>query len=61
MAIADLINLIATNGIAVVIIAYFLYKDYKFNGQILNVLGETKEILAVLKTYHAKEDETDGN
>lgn len=61
MAIADLINLIATNGIAVVIIAYFLYKDYKFNGQILNVLGEMKEILAVLKTYHGREDDSYGN
>lgn len=44
----DLVNLIVTNGVAVVIIAYFLFKDYKQTGQIINVLGEVKEILVVL-------------
>ena len=48
---ADIVNLIATNGIAVVIIAYFLFKDYKFNGQIIDVLGEMKEVLTVIRTH----------
>lgn len=56
MAISDVINLIATNGIAAVIIGYFLYKDYKFNEQIIGVLGEVKEVLTELKTWHASED-----
>ena len=49
MSINDLISLIASNGMAVVIIAYFLFKDYKFNGQITGILQEIKEVLAVLK------------
>lgn len=52
---ADLVQLIATNGIAVVIIAYFLFKDYKFNEQIISVLGEVKEVLTELKTWHSAE------
>lgn len=48
----ELVNLIVSNGMAVVIIAYFLYKDYKFNGQIVEVLGEVKEVLTSLKTFH---------
>ena len=44
-----LVNLIVTNGMAVVIVAYFLYKDYKFNGQIIEVLGELRELMAVIK------------
>ena len=44
-----LVNLIVSNGMAVVIVAYFLYKDYRFNGQILEVLGELRELMAVIK------------
>jgi hypothetical protein len=47
--IEELINLIVNNSMSVVIIAYFLYKDYKFNEQIISVLGEIKEVLSVLK------------
>lgn len=45
----DLVNLIVSNGLAVVIIAYFLYKDYKFNEQMITLLGEVKGILTILK------------
>jgi hypothetical protein len=55
MGLSDIITLIATNGMAIVIIAYFLFKDYKFNESILNVLSETKEVLAVLKDKHSKD------
>lgn len=52
MNIAELVTLIGTNGMAIVIIAYFLYKDYKFNEQIISVLGEMKDVLTALKTWH---------
>ena len=45
----EIVNLIVNSGMSVVIIAYFLYKDYKFNDQIIHVLGEIKEVLSVLK------------
>ena len=50
----EFINLIITNGIAVVIVAYFLFKDYKFNGQIIVLMQEIREVLAVLSS---KEDD----
>lgn len=50
----EFINLIITNGIAVVIVAYFLFKDYKFNGQIIELMQEIREVLAVLSR---KEDD----
>lgn len=53
----EIIELIATNGIAVGIIVYFLYKDYKFNDATLNVLTEIQKVLASLKTLHGIEDE----
>ena len=50
----EFINLIITNGIAVVIVAYFLFKDYRFNGQIIELMQEIREVLAVLSS---KEDD----
>lgn len=51
----NLVNLIVSNGMSVVIIAYFLYKDYKFNSAITNLLAEIKEVLAVLKSKNNAE------
>lgn len=52
----EMVDLIVSNSMSVVIIGYFLYKDYKFNDQIVNILGEVKEVLASLKTWHEAED-----
>lgn len=51
----ELINLIITNGIAVVIVAYFLFKDYKFNGQIIELMQEIREVLAIISNKEDKE------
>ena len=56
MTFQDIINLIVSNGMSVVIIGYFLFKDYKFNETIVKVLGEVKEVLTSLKTYHEKDE-----
>lgn len=53
-AMEQIVNLIISNGMAVVIVAYFLFKDYKFNQQTLDVLHEIKEVLAVVKDYLPK-------
>lgn len=51
----QIVNLIVTNGMAVVIVAYFLFKDYKFNASITSILSEIKEVLAVIKEQHKKD------
>lgn len=56
----EMVNLIVSNSMSVVIIAYFLYKDYKFNDAITSVLGEIKEVLAELKTWHNAEEQRNG-
>lgn len=50
----EIVNIIVSNGMAVAIVAYFLFKDYKFNGQIIDVLGEIKEVLATVKDHIGK-------
>lgn len=47
----NFVNLIVSNGLATGIVAYFLYKDYKQTAQIINVLGEIKEVLSVVKNF----------
>ena len=48
----NIVNLIVSNGLGVVLVGYFIFKDYKFNEQIINVLGEVKEVLTELKSFH---------
>ena len=40
----------------IVLMAYFIYKDYKFNDAINGILCEIKEVLVELKTWHAKDE-----
>lgn len=56
MEMAQLVEIYGMYGMSAVIIAYFLYKDYKFNEQLLSVLGEVKEVLAELRTWHERSD-----
>lgn len=56
MELANIVELLSTTGFAVVLMAYFLVKDWKFNQSILDVLSEVKEVLTELKTWHKLED-----
>jgi len=49
MTIAEIVDIIVSNGMSVAIIGYFLFKDYKFNATITSVLTEIKEVLSVMK------------
>ena len=63
MGITDYINLIMQDGLAVVIVAYFIYKDYKFNEQLRTGLERIGNNLVLLNqklevevNEHGKED-----
>ena len=47
----NFVNLVVSNGLATVIVAYFLFKDYKQTSQIITVLGEIREVLSVVKSF----------
>lgn len=57
----EIVNIIVSNGMAVAIVAYFLFKDYKFNGQIIDVLGEIKEVLAVVRSHISEHSDHSDN
>ena len=48
----EIIQLIVNNGMCVVLLGYFIYKDSKWNTAITNVLGEIKEVLVELRATH---------
>ena len=52
----EIVQLITTNGMGVVLLAYFLFKDYKFNQNILDVLDKMNVILTRLETWHNAEN-----
>lgn len=55
MEMQSIVEFINNTGFACVLMAYFLLKDWKFNQSILDIMGEIKEVLAELKTWHVTE------
>lgn len=51
----DIVQMIMNNGMGVVLLAYFIYKDSKWNSSITTVLGEIKEVLVELRTLSGRE------
>lgn len=60
MEVATIADLISNYGMTFVLMAYFLYKDYKFNQQILDTLGAINVVLTKLETWHASETTKEG-
>lgn len=52
----EIITLIMNNGIGAVLLAYFIYKDSKWNASITSVLGEIKEVLVELRAVNNTND-----
>ena len=52
----QILTFIVNNGMSAVIIAYMLWKDYKFNQRITDVLEQINVTLGVLSTWHSAED-----
>lgn len=56
MEINTVADLIGNYGMAFVLMAYFLVKDWKQTNEIIATLNSIREVLAELKTWHSKED-----
>ena len=56
MEINTIADLIGNYGMAFVLMAYFLVKDWKQTQEIIATLNAMREVLVELKTWHAKED-----
>ena len=53
----NIVKLIVDNGFSAILLAWMIYKDYKFNEKTIAVLDKINTVLAKLETWHsAKED-----
>lgn len=55
MEIQTVADLIGNYGMAFVLMAYFLVKDWRQTGEIISTLCSIREVLVELKTYHNKD------
>ena len=46
----DIVNLIINSGTSIVIIAYFIFRDYKWNQQLIATLTKIETILDDMNT-----------
>lgn len=53
---AGLIESIVTNGVGVVIIAYFIYRDNKYTMELIGLMTELKNLISKLTTEGDNED-----
>lgn len=45
MTLTDIVNLFVNNGVAIAVIIYFMFRDYKFNQQIVELMTAIKSLL----------------
>ena len=56
----DIVNLIINSGTSVVIIAYFIFRDYKWNNQLISTLTKIEDTLEDIKGRYGYEDKQKG-
>ena len=44
----DIVNLIINSSTSVVVIAYFIFRDYKFNNKLVEYLAKIEQVLDTL-------------
>lgn len=52
----EIAQAITNYGFSAILLAWMIFKDYKFNENILAVLDKMQVVLAKLETWHNKED-----
>lgn len=52
----EIAQVVSNYGFSVVLLAWMIYKDYKFNENILAVLDKIQVVLAKLETWHEAKD-----
>lgn len=52
----QIIEQIVTNGVGVVIIAYFIYRDNKYTMELIELMTELKELIKKLTKGEDKDD-----
>lgn len=57
----DIVNLIMNSSVTIVVLAYFIYRDYKFNDKLNSSLATLNETVNLVKDLLLKEEKEDKN
>lgn len=57
MTITDIVNLFVNNGVAIAVIIYFMFRDYKFNQQIVELMTAIKSLLEIPQVVNGGEED----
>ena len=52
----EIAQLITNYGFSAILLAWMIFKDYKFNENILSVLSKMETLLTKLETWHNAEE-----
>lgn len=55
MEINEMVNMILNSSVSVMVIAYFMYRDYKFMGSLQTTLTSLVETVGMLKDIMSKD------
>lgn len=44
----DIVNLLVNNGVAITVLAYFIYRDAKWNNELVKTMTQMQDSLQVL-------------
>lgn len=53
----DIVNLLVNNGVAVVVVGYFLVRDWKYNADMVILLHEIKQMIEFIKDERKDKDD----
>ena len=45
----EIVNLVVNNGVAVGVVIYFLWRDYRYNERMVLLLNDIKNIVSLIK------------
>lgn len=57
MTLTDIVNLFVNNGVAIAVIVYFMFRDYKFNQQIVELMTAIKSLLEITQVVNGGEED----
>lgn len=56
MEMEQIVNLCLNSGVSIIVIAYFMFRDYKFMGQLQNTLTTLVNTVELLKDCIARKE-----
>ena len=61
MEMNDIVNMVLNSSVSIVVIGYFMYRDFKFMGQLQQTLQSLVDTVGILKDFMAHDIKTKGD